>query len=87
MREPCPGLEHKSSRFWRPQEHCSGLPAEQLWQASAARAAAEERNGNGAAPVQRFLEPRSRLRARPRDIAFFLVEGDFQVSGPPEPKP
>lgn len=62
-----------------PQEHTSGLPAEQLWQASAARAAAEKRNGNGAAPGQRFLEPRSLLPAAPRDIAFCLVEGDFQV--------
>ncbi|KAK9822828.1 hypothetical protein WJX81_006251 [Elliptochloris bilobata] len=61
------------------EEYCGGIPAEQLWQASAARAAAERRNGNGATPEQRFLEPRSPLRARPRDIAFCLVEGDFQA--------
>ena len=35
--------------------------------------------GLGASPEWRFLEPRSPLRARPRDIAFYLVEGDFQV--------
>jgi len=36
-------------------------------------------NGAGPGPDQRFLEPRSPSRAPPRDIAFCLVEGDFQA--------
>lgn len=36
-------------------------------------------NGAGPGPEQRFLEPRSPSRAPPRDIAFCLVEGDFQA--------
>ncbi len=64
------------------QEFCGGIPAEQLCQASTVQAGADGRAGSGglgASPEWRFLEPRSPLRARPRDIAFYLVEGDFQV--------
>lgn len=65
------------------QEFCGGIPAEQLCQASTVRTGADGRAGSGGlrtSPEWRFLEPRSPLRARPRDIAFYLVEGDFQVN-------